>query len=93
MRLTANKLRSIPLLLLTSLLASNPAIADDQRIHIESSSTSTTMQFCGTEDTCQFIQFSAVNNKEPRPRQANTTQSQDPKSSLIDKINTQLFGF
>ena len=93
MRLIPNNLQPIALILLSCFLASNSAAADDKRIHIQAKSTSTMVQFCSTEETCQFIRFSAISPKETRQQETKPTQEPDHNSNLIEHINVQLFGF
>jgi len=51
------------------------------------------VQFCSTEETCQFIRFSAISPKETRQQETKPTQEPDHNSNLIEHINVQLFGF
>ena len=94
MRLITTNLQPLLLILLSSILASNPAAADDQHIHIEASATTAMVQFCGAKEACKSIRFSAISPAMlPSDEETNPTQESENNSSLIDNINVLLFGF
>ena len=91
--LTTN-LQSLSLILLSSVFASNPAAANDLRLHIEANSTMATMQLCDLQEGCASIQvLSTTPPTTPNDQESKSTEDPEENSSLIDQINTNLFGF
>ena len=88
-----NIFQPLLLLFIGSIIATNPAEADDHLPQIRGNATSATVQLCGTKKACKSIHFSAIvpetisNNVE-----TDLTHESDSQPSLIDNINALLFG-
>ena len=88
-----NIFQPLLLLFISSIIATNPAEADDHLPQIRGNATSTTVQLCDTKKACESIHISAIvpetisNNVE-----TDLTHESDSKPSLIDNINVLLFG-
>lgn len=94
MKLLTTNLQSLSLILLSSAFASNPATANDLRLHIEANSTMATMQLCDLQEGCASIQvLSTTPPTTPNDQESKSTEDPEENSSLIDQINTNLFGF
>lgn len=82
------------LILLSSVFSSNPAAANDLHLHIETNSTLAKMQLCGLQEGCASIQaLSTTPPTSPDDKESKSTEDPEENSSLIDQINTNLFGF
>ena len=93
MKFIATKLQLLLLILMSSIAASNPAAANDQQLHIEANETSTFVQFCGNNETCKSIRFSAILPQTiPEDEESDTAETFKNNPSLVDNINNLLFG-
>ena len=94
MKLLTTNLQSLSLIVLSSAFASNPAAANDLRLHIEANSTMATMQLCDLQESCASIQvLSTTPPTTPNDQESKSTEDAEENSSLIDQINTNLFDF
>jgi hypothetical protein len=80
-------------LLMSSMMATNPAAADDHHLQIGANETSAKLQLCSAKKACKSIHFSAIT---PKPRRDDIesiqTQETKTKTNLIENINVLLFG-
>ena len=88
-----NILQPLLLLLMSSIIATNPAEADDHLPQIRGNATSATVQLCGTKKACKSIHFSAIVPETISDDvETDLSDESDAKPSLIDNINVLLFG-
>ena len=88
-----NIFQPLLLLFISSIIATNPAEADDRLPQIRGNATSTTVQLCGTNKACKSIHFSAIVPETISDNvETDLTHESDSKPSLIDNINVLLFG-
>ena len=81
------------LLLMSSMMATHPATAEDHHLQIGANATSATLQLCGSKEACKSIHFSTIIPKSSREDiESIDTQEPETKPSLMDKINVLLFG-
>ena len=93
MKIIPTIVQPLLLLLMSSIMTTHPAAAEDHHLQIGANATSATLQLCGSKEACKSIHFSTI---IPESNRDNTesihTQETETKSSLIDNINVLLFG-